>query len=401
MSTIVQKFGGTSVSFHEGRQHCAKKIINEVKQGNSVVAVVSAMGRKGEPYATDTLLNLIYDDSSTNRDRDLLMSCGELISSVVMASLINSMGYSACAVTGFQAGIATDGASGEAKCEYIDCRYIKNLLDKNIIPIVTGFQGIHNGIEITTLGRGGSDTTAALLAGALRAERVDIFTDVDGIMTADPKIVKNASIIDVINCEEVFQMAEQGAKVIHPRAVLATLRGEVDMFIKNTFNESDGTKITYDLRVSETRTSDSVITAIASMENRAQVIINKVEENRDSIILKELAEKSISIDLINIFADYMVFTIDEKDVDEAKEIFDAENLDYRIIEHLAKITAIGSKMRGIPGVMARIVTALLEADCEILQSADSHMHISCLVKKQDEKKAINALHNTFKLGKNK
>jgi len=397
MSIIVQKFGGTSVSSVESRQLCANKIIKQINLGNKVVAVVSAMGRKGEPYATDTLLNLVKDKDVTERDKDLLMSCGELISSVVIASMLNTLGYKACAVTGYQAGIITNSDNGSAMCECIDCSYIKSLLEMNIIPIVTGFQGIHNGIEITTLGRGGSDTSAALLAAALKADRVDIFTDVDGIMTADPRIVKDAKVIEAMHATEVLQMAQQGAKVIHPRAVEATLRGEVDMFIKNTYNEEDGTKITYDLAVNETRNNDSVITSIASMRNRAQIVINKIEENEDSIILNEMAKKGISIDLINIFVNRFVFTIDVHDVKKAKKILDKKNLDYDIIDNLCKVTAIGTKMHGVPGVMAKIVTALLEAECEILQSADSHMHISCLVKVEDEYKAVNALHKAFQL----
>jgi aspartate kinase len=398
MGIVVQKFGGTSVSSESGRTKCAEKMINEIEKGNKVIAVVSAMGRKGEPYATDTLLDLVSSKKTNKRDLDLLMSCGELISSVVMASILNEKGYKAHAVTGFQAGVMTDGNCGSAMVEGINSEYLKSLLDKGITPVVTGFQGIHNGVEITTLGRGGSDTSAALIASALKADRVDIFTDVDGIMTTDPRLVEDAKIIKEIYAGEVLQMAQQGAKVIHPRAVEATLRGEVDMYIKNTFNDTEGTKITHDMAIDETRSNDSVITSIASMGNRAQVIINKIEENEDAVILNEMAAKGISIDLINIFTNQFVFTIDMHDTPKARKIFDARQLDYSIVEGLCKVTAIGTKMHGVPGVMARIVNALLDAGCAILQSADSHMHISCLVKEADESKAVNALHKAFKLG---
>ena len=401
MNIIVQKFGGTSVRTEDSRRLCGQKIINEIKKGNKVVAVVSAMGRLGDPYATDTLLELVNGSKAQKRDMDLLMSCGEIISSVVLSSLLNTMGYKASAVTGFQAGIVTNGECGNAMCEYIDGNYIHTLLKNNIIPVVTGFQGLHDGIEITTLGRGGSDTSAVLIASALKAERVDIFTDVDGIMTADPRIVKDAQIIGEMYAGEVLQMAQQGAKVIHPRAVEAALRGEVDLYIKNTFNETPGTKIGHDVSVNETRNNFSVITSVASMKNRAQVKINKIKENEDSLILNEMAKKGISIDLINIFVDSFVFTIDMNDIKKAKEIFESKSLDYLIIENLCKITAIGTKMHGVPGVMATIVRSLLDAGCEILQSADSNMHISCLVREEDEKKAVNALHSTFRLGENK
>jgi len=397
MSIVVQKFGGTSVSGEEARNKCTEKIINEIKKGNKVVAIVSAMGRKGEPYATDTLLDLVSHRKTSKRDLDLLMSCGELISSVVMASILNTKGYKAHAVTGFQAGVMTDGNCGSAMVENINSEYLNSLLDKGITPVVTGFQGIHNGLEITTLGRGGSDTSAALIASALKADRVDIFTDVDGIMTTDPRIVGDAKIIKEMYAGEVLQMAQQGAKVIHPRAVEATLRGEVDMHIKNTFSDAEGTKITYDAAINETRSNDSVITSIANMDNRAQVTINKIEENEDAAILNEMASSGISIDLINIFTNNFVFTIDMNDTDKAKKIFDNKKLDYSIIEGLCKVTAIGTKMHGVPGVMARIVTALLDAGCAILQSADSNMHISCLIKEADVAKAVAALHSTFKL----
>ena len=342
MNIIVQKFGGTSVRTEDSRRLCGQKIINEIKKGNKVVAVVSAMGRLGDPYATDTLLELVNGSKAQKRDMDLLMSCGEIISSVVLSSLLNTMGYKASAVTGFQAGIVTNGECGNAMCEYIDGNYIHTLLKNNIIPVVTGFQGLHDGIEITTLGRGGSDTSAVLIASALKAERVDIFTDVDGIMTADPRIVKDAQIIGEMYAGEVLQMAQQGAKVIHPRAVEAALRGEVDMYIKNTFNETPGTKIGHDVSVNETRNNFSVITSVASMKNRAQVKINKIKENEDSLILNEMAKKGISIDLINIFVDSFVFTIDMNDIKKAKEIFESKSLDYLIIENLCKITAIGT-----------------------------------------------------------
>ena len=397
MGIVVQKFGGTSVSTRESREMCAAKIIDEIKAGSKVVAVVSAMGRKGEAYATDTLLSLVEDEKASKRDLDLLMSCGELISAVVVSSMLNSLGYAARALTGFQAGIATNGENGSAMCKYIDCTYIKSLLDNGIIPVVTGFQGIYDGIEITTLGRGGSDTTAALLAAALHADRVDIFTDVDGIMTADPRIVEDAKIIDTMHATEVLQMAQQGANVIHPRAVEVTLRGEVDMYIKNTHNNAKGTKIAYELAVNETANNDSVVTSITSMRNRVQIIINKIEENQDAVILNEMAAKGISIDLINIFTNEFIFTIDKKDFKNACAILDENNADYETIEGLCKVTAIGTKMHGVPGVMARIVTALLDAGCEILQSADSHLHISCLVSEKDERKAMNALHKTFHL----
>lgn len=401
MKIIVQKFGGTSVSTHESRCACVNKIKKSLDEGYMVVAVVSAMGRKGAPYATDTLLTLPYDQGLDKRDRDLIMSCGETISSVVFSSLLNSQGINANAVTGFQAGIITNTDFGYGKCELIYCDYIKTMLDQGCIPVVTGFQGLGGYGEIVTLGRGGSDTTAALLGSALKAERIDIFTDVDGIMTSDPRIVKNSVIIDEISSEEVFQMAAQGAKVIHPNAVEAATLGGIDMYIKNTFTDSNGTRITPDLLIHNPKDINDAVSSVACLKNRAQVSISTIGEEDESVILRDLANDGISIDLINIFAHSMVFTIGMEDVECAKKVFEKLNLSYETIENLSKITAIGSKMRGVPGVMAKIVKALLAAGCVILQSADSHMHISCLVHDYDDDKAVIAIHDEFELGKEK
>ncbi len=397
MKIIVQKYGGTSVSTEEGRRSAATKIIEAREAGYKVVAVVSAMGRKGAPYATDTLLSLLIPDQLTDkRDRDMLMSCGETISSVVMADLLLSLGVKAHALTGFQAGILTDDKFSKASCIEMHPGYILKMLEEDITPIVAGFQGISENGDITTLGRGGSDTTASLLGGALHAERVEIYTDVDGIMTADPRVVKDASVIDEVTYEEVFQMANQGAKVIHPRAVEAALDGDVPLVIKNNFSEHKGTII----KKSVSKPVDNkVVSNVACMKNRTQVIINRLKKSEESRILEELAKNGVSIDLINIFTDRVVFTIDEGDDMITEKVLTELEEDFNFRKDCAKVTAIGAKMHGVPGVMSRIVKALLSAGCEIYQSSDSHMHISCLVKMKDAEKAVKALHSEFQLMK--
>lgn len=197
MRFIVQKFGGTSVTTAEKREQVAKKIIAAWSEGFSPVVVVSAMGRNGDPYATDTLINLVNQDNSDNpelptRDLDLLMSCGEIISGVIMANTLNQMGHQAVVVTGWQAGIITDNTHGNARILRIEPQRIIELAKQGLIVVVAGFQGRTEDYEITTLGRGGSDTTAAALGVALEAEFVDVYTDVEGIMTADPRIVSDA-----------------------------------------------------------------------------------------------------------------------------------------------------------------------------------------------------------------
>lgn len=388
------KFGGTSVSSEQGRMAAANKVIDGIKKGNDVVVIVSAMGRSGAPYATDTLLSLINEDV-TKRDKDLLLSCGELISAVVMSNLLNTMGHKSCAVTGYQAGIVTDGNHGAAKCIYVNPYYLRQLISEETIPIITGFQGASEDFEITTLGRGGSDTSAIIVGAALKADLVEIYTDVDGIMTADPRIVDSAQFIDVINTDELFQMAEQGAKVIHPRAVEIAKEHNIDMKIRNNFSDNEGTTIINKPLAHNPDKMNDVVSSVALLKNRSQIKIIRVGEMEGHNILRLLANHNISLDLINIFPDSFIFTIDTNDAKECERILIAEGLNYSIQKDLAKVTAIGSKMHGVPGVMAKIVSALFESKCEILQSADSHMNISCLIKEVDGVKAMRALHKEF------
>lgn len=394
MGLIVMKFGGTSVRTEESRNAAISKIVKSIEDGNDVAVVVSAMGRKGAPYATDTLLSLI-DDNVSKRDKDLLMSCGELISAVVMSNLLNTHGYNACAVTGFQAGIVTDDNHGSAKCIYVNPNYLKQLINNKTIPIITGFQGANEDFEITTLGRGGSDTSAIIIGAALKADVVEIYTDVDGIMTADPRIVESAKFIDIINTDELFQMAEQGAKVIHPRAVEISKEHNLDMKIKNTFSNNEGTTIINSPLLHDPNKMNDVVSSIALLKNRSQIKISRLKEKDELNILNLLAQNRISLDLINIFPDSFVFTIDSNDTKACKNIIENENLEFTIQSNLAKITAIGSKMHGVPGVMAKIVSALALSNCDILQSADSHMNISCLINGEDGVRAMRALHKEF------
>ncbi|MBE6049002.1 MAG: aspartate kinase, partial [Clostridium sp.] len=218
MKIIVQKFGGTSVSTKERRKNVIKKVKKAMQDGFSPVVVVSAMGRKGEPYATDTLLSLVTDSFKKENKlaADLLMCCGEFISSVVMSNDLEDSGIEAVPLTGGQAGIITDDNFNSASLKDVKNKKILQILSEGKVPVVTGFQGMTEDGFFTTLGRGGSDTSAAILGVALEAEKIEIYTDVDGIMTADPRIVKDASLINVISYDEVFQLADQGAKVIHP-----------------------------------------------------------------------------------------------------------------------------------------------------------------------------------------
>ncbi len=394
MKIIVQKFGGTSVTTSEKRNMAIDKVIQAVEQGCRPVVVVSAMGRKGEPYATDTLLSLIGGEGGSidRREIDLLMCCGEIISAVVMAKAFALRGYKAMAMTGGNAGIITNNDFGNAGVINVKTERVLNILEQGLIPIVTGFQGMTEEGDYTTLGRGGSDVTAALLGKALKAEFVEIYTDVDGIMTADPNIVPNAKIIDEISYNEVFQLADQGAKVVHPRAVEYALAGNIPLIIKNTVSSAPGTVITN----SRDCTGNSV-TGITSMVNKTQVIIN-FSDSCSSLckdIFELLAVKGINIDLVNVFPGQEIFTIDSADTAAVEEILKQLCMEYRIINNCSKVSLIGNTINGMPEVMSKLLRTLECNNVSVLQTANSRTAIWCLIKEADNKKALNELHNAF------
>ncbi|WP_434579127.1 aspartate kinase [Thermoanaerobacterium thermosaccharolyticum] len=395
---LVQKFGGTSVSTAERRNMAVSKVVDAIEQGFMPVVVVSAIGRSGDPYATDTLINFaksIYKDIP-KRELDILMSCGEIISSVIFANTLISRGYKSKVFTGGQAGIITDDNFGDAEIIRVEPQYILDALNQNIIPVVAGFQGITVDGDVTTLGRGGSDTTAALLGEALKAYAVEIYTDVDGIMTADPRIVANAHILKRISYNEVFQLAEQGAKVIHPRAVEIAMRGNIPLIIKNTMTDSPGTIITqYNNVYNNIYESDNLVTGIANMNNRVQIIMDLDKDDKD--IFGKIAEAKISIDLINVFPDKKIFTISEFDLAKLEQLLNENQIKYEIRKNCSKVSIIGNRIRGVPGVMARIIKSLSENGIEIYQTADSHNTISCLVSQDKADKAVKVLHDEFKL----
>lgn len=398
MKIVVQKFGGTSVSTKERRQKVVEKVKNAIDEGYSPVVVVSAMGRSGDPYATDTLLSLVGDKfKNTNKlASDLLMCCGELISSVVMSNELFDAGIDAIPLTGGQAGIKTDNVFTNAQHLNVDPKQILDFVAKGRVPVVTGFQGMSEDGFFTTLGRGGSDTSAAILGVALEAEQIEIYTDVDGIMTADPRIVKDASLINVISYNEVFQLAEQGAKVIHPRAVDIAMKSNVPLFIKNTMSDAKGTLINNNGDLNNSK----IITGITHQNNRIQVKI-KAKENLDNPKYKDLlsllAANKISLDLINIFPEQQIFTIGEDKKKEFENILNTINIKYSLAENCSQLAIVGSRMTGIPGVIAKIVQSLNENNIEVLQTADSHMTIWCLIHSDNVAEAINALHKSFEL----
>jgi aspartate kinase len=398
MNILIQKFGGTSVSSKERREKVISKVVKAINEGFSPVVVISAMGRYGEPYATDTLLSLI-DDKLKRENKlatDLLMCCGEIISAVILCNDLDLIGVEAVPLSGGQAGIITDDNFSNASLIDVDDKKILDVLSQGKVPVVTGFQGMTEDGFFTTLGRGGSDTSAAILGVALDAQSIEIYTDVDGIMTADPRIVKEASLINVLSYDEVFQLADQGAKVIHPNAVEIAKLGNIPIIIKNTMNDCEGTIIN---SIGDKK-NKKLVTSITSHNNRVQVSINledNIENTEYTKVLEVIADNKISLDLINIFPKRQIFTVGSSVKDKVVKIFKELNISYDIKENCSTIALVGSGMKGIPGVMAKIYKALNENSIEVLQTADSHMTIWCLIHRDDLEEAINSLHKAFKL----
>ena len=399
MGILVQKFGGTSVASVEKMKKVCNIIENYRKKGNDLVIVVSAMGRKGDPYATDTLINLCtnVNQKPKKRELDLIMSCGEVLSGTILSSMLEGRGIPSVFLTGTQAGIITTKIYSNSKIKEINPTRIQRELDEGKVVVIAGFQGGTEDGEVTTLGRGGSDTSAVAIGKALGCETVQIYTDVDGIMTADPRIEPSAKILDYCDYEEVFQMAEKGAKVIHPRAVELAKNGDIVLEIKNTLNPScKGTRIglTRDAGGNYEDFQSRFMTSVAHKDNIAQVKV-KSSEALFSKILNEMEEKHINLDMINFFTEEKAFALDQNKINLVEEILKKNNVEYEVRKHCAKVTLIGTKITETPGVIARVVRALSKAGITLLQSSDSYTCLTCLVKEEDMIDTVHAIHKEF------
>jgi len=402
MKIIVQKFGGTSVKDEKSRKHAQGHIEKAIADGYKVVVVVSAMGRKGDPYATDTLLSLIGGNLSkiSKREHDLLLSCGEIISSVVFANMLLDSGINAVALTGAQAGFRTNNDHTNAKITEMKCERLLRELENTDVVVVAGFQGAAKNGDITTIGRGGSDTSAAALGAALNAEWIDIFTDVEGIMTADPRIAENARPLSVVTYTEVCNMAYQGAKVIHPRAVEIAMQAKVPIRIRSTYSDNLGTLVT--TLNKNNRGSDikeRVVTGIAHVSNVTQIKVfaKKDQYYLQAEVFKAMANEKISVDFINISPNGVIYTVTDEMTDRAIKVLNELGHDPVVERYCAKVSVVGAGIAGVPGVTSKIVTALSDQGIRILQSADSHTTIWVLVKQDDLVKSVNALHDAFQL----
>lgn len=403
MEILVQKFGGTSVESYEKMNEVCKiiKSYKETKESLGLVVVVSAMGRQGAPYATDTLISLCdkINNEPSKRELDIIMSCGEMISGTILVNMLKSRKIDSVFLTGNQAGITTTDNFSNAKITDINPQRIFKELETGKVVVIAGFQGATESGEITTLGRGGSDTSAVAIGKALGCDVVEIYTDVDGIMTADPRVEPEAKVLKCIDYEEVFQMADKGAKVIHPRAVQLAKSANITLSIKNTLNPScEGTKICLDCisEIVEYEKENSLMTAVAHKDKVAQVKI-KSDEETFSKILNKIENKNISIDMINFFIEEKSFVVEEDSIEDLEEILKKYSIEYKINKDCAKVTLIGAKISGTPGVMAKLVRALSKSKIQLLQTSDSSMTISCLVKKEDMSNAVHSIHNEFYL----
>jgi aspartate kinase len=391
---IVMKFGGSSLADEDLRRLAARRVADEIVSGKRPVVVVSAMGRLPAPYATDTLLKLAPDADGPNRD--LLLSSGECISAGVFAALLQSLGIRAIAVAGAQTGIRTDKHHGDARITSVDPAFVQTQLSEGVTPVVAGFQGIASDGSITTLGRGGSDLSAMALAGALGNVRCEIFTDVDGVMTADPKRVAGAHTVNALTFEEVDELAANGANVMHDRAARLAHEEQTPYSVLG-LRSGAGTDITADRPIAP----DTPVTGITSIGG--YTFLHAVPEAAampggwELDALRALKDERISIDCVNINRAGLFFCVRDEDLHRARLVLEKLPVALRFTRDCAKISIVGAGMRGTPGVMYAVVQVLVDTRVPIIHSTDSNITISILVPGTQAASAEAALHRHFKL----
>jgi aspartate kinase len=406
VSTMVMKFGGSSVADAERIRRCAQRAYDAHRAGHRVVVVVSAMGK-----TTDRLIELATEISPQppKREMDQLLAAGEQVSIALTAMALHELGREAVSMTGPQCGLRTDSAYTKARIQSIDRARIEQHLDKGRIVVVAGFQGVDEEGSVTTLGRGGSDTTAVALAAALRTDVCEIYTDVDGVYTADPRVVPSARKLSKISYEEMFELAALGAKVMASRAIFLGMKFGVPIHVRHSMLPDEGTMI---LQETPDMEADQV-TGVALKNNVGRVTLTDLPERPDiqSRIFNAVAEANILVDDIiqNSPIDGRVrvsFTLDHTDLPDVKPILErlVERLgggEARIDVGLARVSAVGVGMRSQTGVAARMFRALAEAEggpVHIDNITTSEIKIACIVAKEDGDRAMRAVHDGFGLG---
>ncbi len=403
MGLIVQKFGGTSVADATKIQRAARRAIRTKLDGNRVVMVVSAMGK-----TTDQLIALAEEVSPKppRREMDMLLTTGEQVSIAVMAMAIDAAGHEAISFTGGQVGLITDAAHTRARIQQIDADRLRHHLDAGRIAIVAGFQGITEEGAITTLGRGGSDTTAVALAAALEADECEIYTDVDGIYTTDPRIVPEARKMKEISYDEMLELSSLGAGVMHNRAIEFGWKYKVPIHVRSSLTDSPGTMIMPETKGME----DIVVRGAALKRDLASVVLVGVpnEAGMAARIFARLAQHKIVVDDIiqNIYEDgqraNIGFTVAEGDMDEARVVADdlVRELGLRGVEtddSVVKVSVVGIGMRSHTGVASKVFGSLAEAGVNILNISTSEIVVSCVVDQKDGEKALQVIHSAFEL----
>jgi aspartate kinase len=403
LTLVVQKYGGTSVGGVDRiKTVVARRIDARAESGDQLVVVVSAMGD-----TTDELIALAREvtDQPEARELDLLLSTGEIVSATLVAMALNHMGRPAVALSGSQAGIRTDQRHGKARIANLDPKRLHRELDAGRIVVVAGFQGITEEMEITTLGRGASDTTAVALAAALKAERAEIYTDVEGIYTADPRIVPEAKKFPELSYEEMLEMAAYGAQVMHPRAVELGAVHRVPIYVASSFSEAAGTLI----HGGPFMEQHNRVLGIAQDTDVARITIRGVPDRPGiaATLFEPLGEGGISVDTIVQNASVerltdLTFTVSRSDLGRALEIvkpvaLEIEAPDVLADTHLAKVSILGAGMTSAAGYAGRMFRTLFEAGINIELITTSEIRITCLIDEKQVRDAVRALHKAFEL----
>jgi aspartate kinase len=388
LGTLVMKFGGTSVGDPEKIKDVARRLVEARAGGNRVVAVLSAMGD-----TTDDLVGLAYEVSPRPKPRelDMLISVGERISCALAAMAIHDLGAEAISLTGSQAGIVTDTVHGRAKIVDVRARRIHEALDQDRIVLVAGFQGVSTDFDITTLGRGGSDTTAVALAAALGAQVCEIYTDVEGVFTAEPRLVPEARKLHAVSYEEMLEMAASGAKVLQVRSVEVARNHNVKLHVRSTFSSEDGTWI----REEDDRMLEKAL--ISGVIHTREETLYRVEGTTASRLFAALAEAGVNVDTIVQTGPEIVFSAPADDRESASEVLDGLGVQWSARDDLGKVSVIGAGMKSHPGVAAKAFETLAAAGIEPEVVTTSPIKIACHVGSDEVETAVAVLHRAFEL----
>ncbi len=384
------KFGGTSVADPDKLKKVARRLVAARESGSRVVAVLSAMGS-----TTDELLDLArrVSERPEPRELDMLISVGERISCALAAMAIYDLGHEAISLTGSQAGIVTDTVHGKAKIVDVRARRINDALDLDKIVLVAGFQGVSaDSFDITTLGRGGSDTTAVALAAALGADVCEIYTDVDGVYSADPRLVPNARKLDLLSYEEMLEMASSGARVMATRSIEVARSHNVRLHVRSTFTDADGTWI----REEDDKVLEKAL--ISGVVHQRVETVYRVEGATAARLFGALAEASINVDTIVQTGDEIVFSAPVEDRDDAARALDSLAVTWSARDDLGKVSLVGAGMKSHPGVAAKTFATLEGAGIEAPVVSTPPIKIACHVPSADVERAVQALHEAFELG---